>query len=100
MLIIIDGLELVGKEIEVLGWLEDDSKIVWLRNFLIVLVIFGIGMGVGYYLEWVFVFFIDWIVIDVVLKFLIYFMIVVVVIVVVVFEGLVLSVILSFVYSI
>ena len=98
--IIIDGLESVGKEIEVPGWLEDDSKIAWSRNLLTALVIFGIGMGVGYYLEWVPASPTDWIATDVALKFLTYFMIAVAVIVVAVPEGLALSVTLSLAYSI
>ncbi|MEB3343603.1 calcium-translocating P-type ATPase, PMCA-type [Okeania sp.] len=97
--IIIDGLESIGKEIEVPEWLGDDSASAWLKNILIALAISGISIGVGYYLEWVPTSPTDWITGDVALKFLTYFMIAVAVIVVAVPEGLALSVTLSLAYS-
>ncbi|MGB3511781.1 MAG: HAD-IC family P-type ATPase, partial [Microcoleaceae cyanobacterium] len=97
--IIIDGFESVGKEIEVPEWLENDSAIAWLKNILLALAISGIGIGVGYYLEWVPASPTDWISADVAVKFLTYFMIAVAVIVVAVPEGLALSVTLSLAYS-
>ncbi|NES92494.1 calcium-translocating P-type ATPase, PMCA-type, partial [Okeania sp. SIO2B9] len=97
--IIVDGLESVGKEIELPEWLENDSGIAWVKNILLALAISGIGIGVGYYLEWVPASPTDWISADVAVKFLTYFMIAVAVIVVAVPEGLALSVTLSLAYS-
>ncbi|RQH47486.1 calcium-translocating P-type ATPase, PMCA-type [Okeania hirsuta] len=97
--IIVDGLESVGKEIELPEWLENDSGIAWVKNILLALAISGIGIGVGYYLEWVPTSPTDWISADVAVKFLTYFMIAVAVIVVAVPEGLALSVTLSLAYS-
>ncbi|NES74931.1 MULTISPECIES: calcium-translocating P-type ATPase, PMCA-type [unclassified Okeania] len=97
--IIVDGLESIGKEIELPEWLENDSGIAWVKNILLALAISGIGIGVGYYLEWVPTSPTDWISADVAVKFLTYFMIAVAVIVVAVPEGLALSVTLSLAYS-
>ncbi|NES63832.1 MAG: calcium-translocating P-type ATPase, PMCA-type, partial [Okeania sp. SIO2D1] len=97
--IIVDGLESVGQEIELPEWLENDSGIAWVKNILLALVISGIGIGVGYYLELVPTSPSDWISADVAVKFLTYFMIAVAVIVVAVPEGLALSVTLSLAYS-
>ena len=97
--IIVDGLESVGREIELPEWLENDSGIAWVKNILLALAISGIGIGVGYYLEWVPTSPTDWISADVAVKFLTYFMIAVAVIVVAVPEGLALSVTLSLAYS-
>ena len=80
-------------------WLEDKSIIGWFKNILIALAVSGIGIGVGYYLEWVPTSPTDWIAADIALKFLTYFMIAVAVIVVAVPEGLALSVTLSLAYS-
>ncbi|NET26394.1 calcium-translocating P-type ATPase, PMCA-type [Okeania sp. SIO1I7] len=97
--IIVDGLESIGKEIELPEFLENDSGIAWVKNILLALAISGIGIGVGYYLEWVPTSPTDWISADVAVKFLTYFMIAVAVIVVAVPEGLALSVTLSLAYS-
>ncbi|GGA46595.1 calcium-translocating P-type ATPase, PMCA-type [Okeania sp. KiyG1] len=97
--IIVDGLESIGKEIELPEWLENDSGIAWVKNILFALAISGIGIGVGYYLELVPTSPTDWISADVAVKFLTYFMIAVAVIVVAVPEGLALSVTLSLAYS-
>lgn len=97
--IIIDGLESIGQEIELPEWLENDSGIAWVKNILLALTISGIGIGVGYYLEWVPTSPADWISADIAVKFLTYFMIAVAVIVVAVPEGLALSVTLSLAYS-
>ncbi|NET40787.1 calcium-translocating P-type ATPase, PMCA-type [Okeania sp. SIO2B3] len=97
--IIVDGLESIGKEIELPEWLENDSGIAWVKNILLALAISGIGIGVGYYLELVPTSPTDWISADVAVKFLTYFMIAVAVIVVAVPEGLALSVTLSLAYS-
>ena len=97
--IIIDGLESIGKEIEVPEWLEDDSAVAWLKNISIALGISGVGIGLGYYLGWVPASPSNWITVDIALKFLTYFMIAVAVIVVAVPEGLALSVTLSLAYS-
>ncbi|NER02689.1 MAG: calcium-translocating P-type ATPase, PMCA-type, partial [Okeania sp. SIO3C4] len=97
--IIVDGLESVGKEIELPESLENDSGIAWVINILLALAISGIGIGVGYYLELVPTSPTDWISADVAVKFLTYFMIAVAVIVVAVPEGLALSVTLSLAYS-
>ena len=97
--IIIHGLESIHQEIETPEWLEDKSVIGWFKNIFTALAISGIGIGVGYYLEWVPTSPTDWITADIALKFLTYFMIAVAVIVVAVPEGLALSVTLSLAYS-
>lgn len=97
--IVYDAFELLGKEIDPPGWLENDSLAGWLKTLLLGGLIFGVGIGAGYALGLVPAAPRDWLPYNVSEEFLKYFMIAVTIIVVAVPEGLAMSVTLSLAYS-
>ena len=94
-----DAIELSGGEADPPEWLENDSFIEWLKTLVIGTAIFGIGIGLGYALDWVPSSPSNWIPLEAAEELLTYFMIAVTIIVVAVPEGLALSVTLSLAYS-
>ncbi|RAQ40356.1 calcium-translocating P-type ATPase, PMCA-type [Arthrospira sp. O9.13F] len=97
--IVYDGLEISGYEATVPEWLEDDHAIGWVKSTLIGLLVFGVGIAIGYGGNFIPDNVSDWIPASAATEFVTYFMIAVAVIVVAVPEGLALSVTLSLAYS-
>lgn len=97
--IVYDGLELGGVDVKLPEWLEEDHAIGWIKSSLIGLLVFGVGIAIGYGDDWIPHVISDWIPPAAASEFLTYFMIAVAVIVVAVPEGLALSVTLSLAYS-
>ncbi|MFO7141167.1 haloacid dehalogenase, partial [Arthrospira sp. PCC 8006] len=97
--IVYDGLEISGSQATVPEWLEDDHAIGWVKSSLIGLLIFGVGIAIGYGGNFIPRNLSDWIPASAATEFVTYFMIAVAVIVVAVPEGLALSVTLSLAYS-
>lgn len=97
--IVYDGLELAGTEFEQPKWLENNNLIDWLKTFGIGLVIFSLGLTLGYALGLIPDSVNNWIPGNVAKALLHYFMVAVTIIVVAVPEGLAMSVTLSLAYS-
>ena len=96
--VVYDGLELAGSEFEQPQWLENNNLIDWLKTVGIGLVIFSLGLTLGYALGLIPDSVNNWIPGNVAKALLHYFMVAVTIIVVAVPEGLAMSVTLSLAY--
>lgn len=97
--VIFSGLELIGKDVEQPKWLEENNLLAWVKTISIGLIIFGLGLGLGYISGFLHGSLKTLLPFHIVKELLNYFMIAVTIIVVAVPEGLTMSVTLSLAYS-
>ncbi len=97
--IVLDGLELLGKEVKAPAWVEEEGILPWIKTFLAGLVMFGMVIGAAVLLKKLPSTPSEWLPLAAGKEFLTFFMIAVTIIVVAVPEGLAMSVTLSLAYS-
>jgi P-type Ca2+ transporter type 2C len=97
--VVYDGLKFIGSQLEEPIWLENNDFVDWLKTIAIGLLVFGLGIAIGYPLQLVPSPLNNWLPGNVITALLHYFMVAVTIIVVAVPEGLAMSVTLSLAYS-
>lgn len=97
--VVYDGLSLVNHSLERPSWLENDTLIAWVKTAVLGILIFVMGVGLGYPVGLIPSSVNQWLPGEVANQLLYYFMIAVTIIVVAVPEGLAMSVTLSLAYS-